>query len=159
MQLAAETGRAYELTEARRFTHPWERAASLQLREGDEAALQTYRKHGRIIDAGTDRAGPRLTRHEPGWPTPSPATSPLLIVDTNEQADRLSAQLRAELVRLGRVEEHGVPLGRQGTLAGRRRPRAGPAATAGTSKATKATAAARSTARPTASSTSATTAA
>ena len=42
----------------------------------------------------------------------------LLLVDTNEQAARLSAQLRAELVRLGRVDEHGVPLGLQGTYAG-----------------------------------------
>src|SRR5699024_9725797 len=43
----------------------------------------------------------------------------LLIVDTNEQAARLSAQLRADLVRLGKVDEHGVPLGLQGTHAGR----------------------------------------
>ena len=42
----------------------------------------------------------------------------LLLVDTNEQAARLSAQLRAELVRLGRVSEDGVPLGLQGTVAG-----------------------------------------
>jgi hypothetical protein len=41
-----------------------------------------------------------------------------LAVDTNEQAARLSAALRAELVRLGRVEEHGVQLGLQGTYAG-----------------------------------------
>ena len=40
------------------------------------------------------------------------------MVDTNEQAARLSAQLRAELVRLGRVDEDGVPLGLQGTVAG-----------------------------------------
>src|SRR5690606_36042399 len=42
----------------------------------------------------------------------------LLIVDTNEQAARLSADLRAELVRLGKVAEEGVPLGLQGTYAG-----------------------------------------
>jgi hypothetical protein len=42
----------------------------------------------------------------------------LLLVDTNEQAARLSAQLRAELVRLGLVQEHGVPLGLRGTVAG-----------------------------------------
>ena len=42
----------------------------------------------------------------------------LLLVDDNEQAARLSAQLRTELVRLGRVQEHGVPLDRQGTFAG-----------------------------------------
>ena len=42
----------------------------------------------------------------------------LLIVDSNEQAARLSAQLRGRLVRLGRVTETGVPLGLQGTYAG-----------------------------------------
>src|SRR6185436_3168955 len=42
----------------------------------------------------------------------------LLLVDTNEQAARLSAQLRAELVRLGRVSEDGAPLTSQGTVAG-----------------------------------------
>ena len=42
----------------------------------------------------------------------------LLIVDTNEQAAKLSAQIRADLIRLGRVAEDGVPLGLQGTTAG-----------------------------------------
>jgi hypothetical protein len=39
-------------------------------------------------------------------------------VPTNDQADRLNAVLRAELVRLGRVTEHGAFLGRDGTFAG-----------------------------------------
>jgi hypothetical protein len=83
----------------------------LQLREGDETALQTYRKHGRIIDAGTiEQAHADAAR---AWLADTLAGhQSVLIVDTNEQADRLSADLRAELVRLGRVEEHGVPLGR-----------------------------------------------
>ena len=61
----------------------------------------------------------------PSSPPPAPGSADtlagqpsLLLVDTNEQAARLSAQLRAELVRLGRVAEDGVPLGRQGTVAG-----------------------------------------
>ena len=66
-----------------------------------------------------DRAGRGQRRPRPGWPTPSTASTRLLIVDTNEQAARLSAQLRADLVRLGRVDdEHAVPLGLQGTFAG-----------------------------------------
>ncbi len=39
------------------------------------------------------------------------------MVDTNEQAARVSGAIRDELVRLGRVDEHGVPL-RDGTFAG-----------------------------------------
>jgi conjugative relaxase-like TrwC/TraI family protein len=118
MQLAAESGRTYELTEARRFTHSWERAASLHLREGDDAALQAYGKHGRIIDAGTiEQAHASAAR---AWLADTLAgRESLLIVDTSEQADRMCAHLRAELVRFGRVEEYGVPLGRQHTIAGR----------------------------------------
>ena len=45
-------GRVDELEHLHRFTHPWEAAASLQLRRGDPAALDAYEAHGRII-AGT----------------------------------------------------------------------------------------------------------
>ena len=117
MDLIARVSPVYELTEARRFTHLWERDASLRLREGDDTALQTYRKHGRIIDGGgiehTERHAARA------WLADTLAgRHALLIVDTNEQAAKLSAQLRADLVRLGRVQEQGVPLGLQGTVAG-----------------------------------------
>jgi conjugative relaxase-like TrwC/TraI family protein len=117
MELIAATAPTYELTEARRFTHAWERTASLQLREGDETALATYRKHGRILDGGTiEHAEQSAAR---AWLGDTLAGKhSLLIVDTNEQAARLSAQIRADLVRLGRVEEAGVPLGLQGTVAG-----------------------------------------
>ena len=60
MDMIARVSPAYELTEARRFTHPWERDASLRLREGDESALQDYRKHGRIIDGGPIERTERL---------------------------------------------------------------------------------------------------
>jgi conjugative relaxase-like TrwC/TraI family protein len=117
MELAADAGLAYELTEARRFTQDWERGASLRLRTGDQSVIGEYHKHGRIIDGGaleqTERAAAET------WLADTLAGKhSLLVVDTNEQADRISAQLRAELVRLGRVEEHGVPLGLQDTYAG-----------------------------------------
>jgi hypothetical protein len=117
MELIATAAPSYELSEARRFAHGWERAASLQLREGAETALTAYRKHGRIIDGGTiEHAEQSAAR---AWLGDTLAGQhSLLIVDTNEQAARLSAQVRADLVRLGRVEEHGVPLGLQGTVAG-----------------------------------------
>ena len=107
----------YELAEARRFTHAWERAASLRLRDGDETVLGEYHKHGRIIDGGAIEQAERSAAR--AWLADTLAgRRSLLIVDTNEQAARLSAQLRAELVRLGRVDEDGVPLGLQGTIAG-----------------------------------------
>jgi conjugative relaxase-like TrwC/TraI family protein len=117
MQLAAETGLAYELSDARRLRAEWERAGSLRLRDADESVLGEYFKHGRIIDGeNIERAQDLAAR---AWLADTlTGKHSLLIVDTNEQAAALSAQLRAELVRLGRVEEDGVPLRRQGTLAG-----------------------------------------
>lgn len=117
MDLLAENGSAYELAEARRFTEPWERDASLRLRAGDETVLQDYHRHGRLLDGGaveqTEASAARA------WLADTLAGHrSLLLVDTNEQAARLSAALRADLVRLGKVIEHGVPLGMQGTYAG-----------------------------------------
>ena len=72
------------------------------------------------------RAGRGRPPPGPGWPTPSPASTSLLIVDTNEQAARLSAQLRAELVRLGRVDGGRRAARAAGHLRRGRRPRPGP---------------------------------
>jgi hypothetical protein len=117
MRALSEVGPSYELAEARRFTAPWERAASLRLRDGDESVLAEYHRRGRVIDGGAaEQAEAGAAR---AWLADTLAgRHALLIVDTNEQAARISAQLRADLVRLGRVAEDGVPLGLQGTVAG-----------------------------------------
>ena len=120
--------------------------------------MQTYRKHGRIIDGGTLEHTEQLAADR--WLADTLAGNrSLLIVDTNEQADRLSAQIRAQLVRLGRVQEAGVPLGRQGTIAGLGDIVQGPPQRLGPLRLRREPVAARSTARSTASSTPATTAA
>src|SRR5699024_8330856 len=109
MELLADTGPAYELTEARRFTNEWERDASLRLRAADESVLGEYRKHGRLLDAGT--VNEAETSAARAWLADTlDGQRSQLIVDTNDQAARLSASLRAELVRLGHVTEDGVPL-------------------------------------------------
>ncbi|MEU8495012.1 MobF family relaxase [Pseudonocardia alni] len=117
MDLLATAGSSYELADARRFTAAWERDASLRLRAGDEMVLRTYHQHGRILDTGTrDDAETSAAR---AWLADTlDGQHSLLLVDTNDQAARLSASLRAELVRLGRVAEDGVWLGRQGVVAG-----------------------------------------
>jgi hypothetical protein len=117
IDLLATAGSRYELVEARRFTHGWERDASLRLRAGDAEVLRAYHQHGRLLDAGTrEQAEDSAAR---AWLGDTLAgRRSLLLVDTNEQAARLSAQLRADLVRLGRVAEDGVALASQGTVAG-----------------------------------------
>jgi conjugative relaxase-like TrwC/TraI family protein len=117
LEMVAGAGTSYELTEARRFTQPWERTASLRLRTGDTSVIEEYHRHGRIIDGGTAEQAEHLTAR--CWLGDTLAGKhALLIVDTNEQAGRINADLRAELVRLGRVTETGVRLGRDGNIAG-----------------------------------------
>ncbi|MGH7749472.1 MAG: ATP-dependent DNA helicase, partial [Candidatus Dormibacteria bacterium] len=117
MELLAAAGGRYELVEARRFTAEWERDASLRLRAGDTDVLRDYHEQGRLVDGGT--RGQAETSAARAWLADTlSGHQSLLLVDDNEQAARLSAQLRAELVRLGQVDEHGVPLGMQGTYAG-----------------------------------------
>ena len=112
-----QTAPSYELSEARRFAHEWERAASLRLRDGDESVLGDYHKHGRLLDAGAlEQADASAAR---AWLADTLAGKrSLLIVDTNERAAKLSAQIRTDLIRLGHVAEDGVPLGLQDTTAG-----------------------------------------
>ncbi|GAA3537314.1 hypothetical protein GCM10022222_21250 [Amycolatopsis ultiminotia] len=117
MELIADAGAVYELTDVRRFRAEWERAASLRLRDGDASVLGDYHKNGRLLDAGTREQAE--TSAAKAWLGDTLAGKrSLLIVDTNEQAAHLCAELRRDLVRLGQVAEDGVPLGMQGTYAG-----------------------------------------
>ncbi|MFR9805151.1 ATP-dependent DNA helicase [Pseudonocardia sp. RS010] len=112
-----ERGLRYELAEVRRFTHPWEATASLHLRDGNPAALDAYQRHGRIRDGGAREQTETAARR--AWLADTLAGGEsVLLVGSNEAAARLSAGLRAELVALGRVAEHGVELTAQATVAG-----------------------------------------
>ena len=112
----AEHGIAYQLTDVRRFKNGWEGSASLRLREGDASALAEYDRHGRILDGGTaEQAEAKATR---AWLADTlDGREALLMVATNSAAARVAASLRDELVRLGRVQEEGVPLGMGDQLA------------------------------------------
>ncbi|WP_433291537.1 MobF family relaxase [Pseudonocardia sp. CA-142604] len=109
----AERGLTYHLAEVRRFQEAWEGPASLRLRDGDTTVLAEYSKRGRLREGGTaEQTEAGASR---AWLADTLAgKNSLLLVGTNEQAARVSAQLRAELVRLGRVQEHGVTLEREG---------------------------------------------
>jgi hypothetical protein len=90
MDLFAGSGARYELAEARRFSHEWEREASLRLRAGDETVLRTYHQHGRLLDSGT--AEDAEASAAGAWLGDTLAgRRSLLIVDSNEQAARVSA--------------------------------------------------------------------
>jgi hypothetical protein len=116
-ELLAERGPSYELTEVRRFDSPWERAASLGLRAGDPAALEDYHRNGRVLDGGTLADAEAAAAR--GWLVDTlGGKQSILVVDSNDQAARINADLRAQLVGLGRVTENGLFLGREGSTAG-----------------------------------------
>ncbi|HEY1972610.1 MAG TPA: MobF family relaxase, partial [Pseudonocardia sp.] len=113
----AERGIPYELAEVRRFREAWEGPASLRLRDGDPTVIREYTKHGRLIDAGTPEQAEAAAAR--AWLADTLAgRESLLVVGSNAAADRVAKTLRSELVRLGKVEEAGVALGMQGSVAG-----------------------------------------
>lgn len=103
---------AYELTTVRRFRDAdgnlrrWEADASLKLRDGDTAALAAYEEHGRLY-GGTEQEMTEAAV-EAYVADVVDGRQAVLVTPTNEVADDLSARIRAELVRLGRVEEGGA---------------------------------------------------
>jgi TrwC relaxase/AAA domain len=106
----AERGIEYQLAEVRRFHDAWEGPASLRLRDGDESVVGEYAKHGRLVDAGTVEQAEQAAGR--AWLADTlTGRDALIVVGSNAAAARLSNQLRAELVKLGRVDEQGVPLG------------------------------------------------
>jgi hypothetical protein len=109
----AAAGITYELAEVRRFRQGWEGPASLRLRDGDAGVVADYVKHGRVVDAGTPEQAEAAAAR--AWLADTlTGRDALLVVGSNEAAARVSAGLRAELVRLGRVQENGVALGMPG---------------------------------------------
>ncbi|WP_226353758.1 AAA family ATPase [Pseudonocardia sp. ICBG601] len=113
----AARGVRYDLAEVRRFTAGWEGPASLRLRDGDPAVLDAYDRHGRLVDGGTPEQTEAAAAR--AWLADTlDGHDALLLLGSNEAADRAAAELRAELVSLGRVAEHGVDLAAHQQTAG-----------------------------------------
>jgi hypothetical protein len=91
-----------QLTEAWRFTQPWEREATTRLRDGDVTVLEEYRQHDRL-HAGPaehileDAAHAYLHDHLSGKDT-------LLMAATDAMAAELARRVRDDLIYWGHVE-------------------------------------------------------
>jgi conjugative relaxase-like TrwC/TraI family protein len=107
----------FHLSEVRRFEAPWERHASLALRDGDLAALAEYDVHGRLVEHAS---------HEDALAAAARAAvadrldgrTVVVVAGSNADAARVSGQVRDALVELKIVDEVGVLLGRDGCTAG-----------------------------------------
>jgi hypothetical protein len=92
-----------QLAEPLRFTHTWERQASLRLRDGDPAVLAEYDEHGRVL-AGTREQ--MLDECHRRWLTDYlHGIDSVMITANNADALELSRRARADLIRYGRVHD------------------------------------------------------
>ena len=108
-RLLAREVPAAELHEVRRFDAPWERQASIDLRDGDgRAAVAAYDRHGRIRGADREAAYDRaasmwLADHLRGKEV-------LLLAGSKAEAAELSRRVQAKLTRIGTVGPPQAPL-------------------------------------------------
>ena len=90
-----------ELTDVHRFTHEWEKHASLQLRHGNTEIIDTYAEHDRITDGATsDMIDTAYT----AWKADRAAgLASILISDSNESVTALNERARTDLILAGIV--------------------------------------------------------
>ncbi|MGH9192073.1 MAG: MobF family relaxase [Acidimicrobiales bacterium] len=103
--------RAVELSGVRRFSHGWERQASLRLRARDPAVLATYDQHGRI--RACDRLG-ALDAAFDAWVDAGAVGQSVVVCATDHATvDAVSRRIRAHRVAAGEVDSAGVRAGGQ----------------------------------------------
>jgi conjugative relaxase-like TrwC/TraI family protein len=95
-----------ELVELHRFTHDWEKAATLALRAGRIDVISTYARHHRIHDGNTEEM---LDAAYQAWRTDSAAGKASILVTESTHAVRaLNERARAE-----RILQEGTAGGRE----------------------------------------------
>jgi len=88
-----------QLTDVHRFTHDWEKTASLRLRDGDTAAIDQYETHGRIREGSTGEmvdAAYAAWRHDVDTGRAS-----VLVTESADTVRQLNVRARAERIRTG----------------------------------------------------------
>jgi conjugative relaxase-like TrwC/TraI family protein len=101
-----ETTSVAELGELHRFSSEWERTASIDLRHGQESALDAYESHNRI--AGGTREELLETIYTAWKHDIDAGTSSLMIAPDAATVAELNRRARADRVAAGEVAEDGV---------------------------------------------------
>jgi hypothetical protein len=104
-----------ELTDVRRFCSDWEKTASVELRLGQQGAIDTYEAHGRI--EGGERESLLDVMYAAWKKDVENGRSSLMIAADSATAAELNARARADRVREGTVADDG-PLIADGQRAG-----------------------------------------
>lgn len=85
-----------ELTEVHRFTHLWEKHASLELRDGRTEVIDTYLEHNRITDGDTETM---IDNAYAAWKADRAAgRASILISDSNDSVHALNVRARTDLI-------------------------------------------------------------
>jgi conjugative relaxase-like TrwC/TraI family protein len=100
-ELVTGSGRTHQLETIHRFNHPWEAAASLALRNGDPAVLDTYEAKGRINAGSLDQHLAAITRMY----SDSRATGHSLAITTttNEHVLLVNQTIQRHLISVGKL--------------------------------------------------------
>lgn len=94
-------GDAPELVDVHRFTHAWEKTASLDLRHGRADVIDTYDTNNRVRDGGTEAM---LDAAYDAWCTDLLAgKATVLVSDSNESVAALNNRARTDLILEGTV--------------------------------------------------------
>ena len=106
-------GLAPALSDVRRFAHEWEKAASVELRQGSPDAIDAYTAHGRISEGSREEMLDALYR---GWKEDTEAgRTSLMIAGDLGSVSELNGRARAERIAAGEVEERGLDVAGGGT--------------------------------------------
>lgn len=114
--LVAERDDAPELVEVHRFSHEWEKTASLDLRYGRTRVIDTYLDHDRIHDGDAEDMIEAAYR---AWRCDRDAgKASVLIAETREDVTALNARARADLILDGTIKPSREVTLTDGTQAG-----------------------------------------
>jgi len=92
---------APELTDIHRFTHQWEKLASLHLRHGDPDVIPTYQKHGRITGGNQEMM---IEQAYQAWQADTTSGCPsVLIADNHHIVTILNQRAREDRIHSGAV--------------------------------------------------------
>ncbi len=109
--LLVDTFDSIELARVHRFTHTWERDATLRLRAGDPDITDTYQAHGRLHGGTPDT----MERAAVGawWSHRQAGETVAFLAPTNEVVDRLNHRCQQRRLQAGELDpnRHGLDLG------------------------------------------------
>jgi conjugative relaxase-like TrwC/TraI family protein len=95
-----------ELSDVRRFAHPWERDATVRLRTGDPTVIDTYQAHDRI--SGGDTAAMVDAAYQAWLADLAAGRSSVMIAATTDTVTALNTTARLDRVTAGQVAATGA---------------------------------------------------